>query len=243
MRCPRCLLADIPEGMPVCVRCGYAPPAQRSARRAVPAVAAPDEPAASEPDARRPEWFAAPRKGPAPPVVIMDDGDEDDEEDDDRDWAPRPPRRIGARVAAAVGLTIALGSGAVWFNTSSVPAPAAGQEAVGPATPTSPVPMPAPPDTAAPLPHPNPSPVTRPITPRRVEHTAKPALLSINAIPWGSVYLDGRPVGNTPQLDLRLAPGAHELRVERAGFQPYRRVIEVAPGQRLRITDIALVER
>jgi hypothetical protein len=31
--------------------------------------------------------------------------------------------------------------------------------------------------------------------------------------------------------------------VERDGYRPYDRVIDVAPGQRLRITDIALVER
>jgi hypothetical protein len=33
------------------------------------------------------------------------------------------------------------------------------------------------------------------------------------------------------------------LRVERPGFQPYQRVIDVAAGQRLRITDITLAER
>jgi hypothetical protein len=191
----------------------------------------------------------------------MDDGDED--EDDDRDWAPQPSRGIGARVLATVGVvTIALGSGAVWLNTASVPAPFATPTGVGPASPTPPVATPAPPDTAvsravppapvaaAPLPHSTPPPVTRPITPRRtapppprVARTAEPGLLSINAIPWGSVYIDGRPVGNTPQLDQRVAPGSHELRVEREGFRPYHRVIDVAPGQRLRITDITLVER
>ncbi|HEV2751712.1 MAG TPA: PEGA domain-containing protein, partial [Gemmatimonadales bacterium] len=75
------------------------------------------------------------------------------------------------------------------------------------------------------------------------ERRAEPGLLSINAIPWGSVYVDGRPVGNTPQLDLSVPPGQHRLRVERQGYRPYERVIDVAPGQRLRITDITLVER
>src|SRR5437870_5111232 len=73
-------------------------------------------------------------------------------------------------------------------------------------------------------------------------HT-EPGLLSINAIPWGSVYVDGRPVGNTPQLDLPVPPGQHRLRVERQGYRPYERMIDVAPGQRLRITDITLTER
>jgi len=70
-----------------------------------------------------------------------------------------------------------------------------------------------------------------------------PGLLSVNAIPWGSVYLDGRPIGNTPLIDLTVSAGQHRLRVEREGFRPYDRMIQVAPGQRLRITDIALVER
>jgi hypothetical protein len=67
--------------------------------------------------------------------------------------------------------------------------------------------------------------------------------MSINAIPWGSVFVDGRPLGNTPQLDVPIPPGQHRLRVERQGYRPYERVIDVAPGQRLRITDIVLVER
>jgi hypothetical protein len=57
------------------------------------------------------------------------------------------------------------------------------------------------------------------------------------------VYIDGQPVGNTPQIDLQVPSGSHRLRVERDGFRPYERLIELASGQRLRITDIALVER
>jgi hypothetical protein len=193
----------------------------------------------------------------------MDDGDEDEDADDDRDWAPRPSKRIGARVVAAVGVvTITLGGGAVWLNTASVPTPFASPDVVGLNSSPPPVPTPAPPDpavpparlpapvAAAPVPRLKPPSVTRPVTPRRtapppprVERTAEPGLLSINAIPWGSVYIDGRPVGNTPQIDRRVAPGSHEVRVEREGFRPYQRVIDVAPGQRLRITDITLVER
>jgi hypothetical protein len=81
-------------------------------------------------------------------------------------------------------------------------------------------------------------------TPRVVDQRlVEPGLLSVNAIPWGSVYLDSQPIGNTPQIDRTVGPGRHRLRVERDGYRPYDRVIDVAPGQRLRITDIALVER
>jgi len=78
---------------------------------------------------------------------------------------------------------------------------------------------------------------------RPVERPTEPALLSVNSVPWGSVYVDGQPVGNTPQIDLQVSSGSHRLRVERDGFRPYERLVELAPGQRLRITDITLVER
>lgn len=91
--------------------------------------------------------------------------------------------------------------------------------------------------SAAPVPPPAPAPAAAPAV------RAEPGSLSINAIPWGSVYIDGRPMGNTPQLDLPVPPGQHKLRVERQGYRAYERVIDVAPGQRLRITDITLVER
>jgi len=86
------------------------------------------------------------------------------------------------------------------------------------------------------------SPPARPVE-RPALRSSEPALLSVNSVPWGSVYVDGQPVGNTPQIDLQVASGSHRLRVERDGFRPYERMIELAPGQRLRITDIALVER
>lgn len=110
-----------------------------------------------------------------------------------------------------------------------------------PARPAPSAPPPAAPRPAAPRRPPARTPAAP--APPAVTRRMEPALLSINAIPWGSVYLDGRPVGNTPQIDLAVPPGSHRLHVERDGFRPYDRVIELAPGQRLRITDIALVER
>jgi len=62
----------------------------------------------------------------------------------------------------------------------------------------------------------------------------------INATPWGSVYVDGRLVGNTPQVNLRLDAGTHTLRVVRDGFVPWEREIRVAAGDTVRITDIVL---
>jgi hypothetical protein len=36
----------------------------------------------------------------------------------------------------------------------------------------------------------------------------------VNALPWAHVWLDGRPVGDTPLGTLKAAVGPHELRFE-----------------------------
>ncbi len=211
----------------------------------------------SRPETRT-AWFGAnPRKkGPGSPVVIVDA---------DADPAARPLR--GRIAAAAGGLLVAVGGGAAWLGISSIPAapasrepvasasaPAASAPSVPPSTFELPDPEPVPPSSPAPAPVRTTRPpvaARAPVAKRsapppvsRVERRdLEPGLLSVNAIPWGSVYLDGQPVGNTPQIDLSVTPGAHRLRVEREGYRPYDRMVDVASGQRLRITDIALVER
>jgi serine/threonine-protein kinase len=216
----------------------------------------------TRPEART-AWFGAnPRKkGPGSPVVIVDS---------DADPAARPLRR---RIAAgAAGLLVAAGGGAAWLGISSIPASPASREPVAsaaapaasvPSVPPGasqdtfepPAPDPVPPSSPKPAPVRTTRPPvamrtpvakrsTSPPPPSRADQRdVEPGLLSVNAIPWGSVYLDGRPVGNTPQIDLPVMPGAHRLRVEREGYRPYDRMIDVASGQWLRITDIALVER
>ncbi|MBK7859103.1 MAG: protein kinase [Archangiaceae bacterium] len=47
---------------------------------------------------------------------------------------------------------------------------------------------------------------------------------------WGQVFLDGVEKGRTP-LTLDLAPGRYQLRVERHGFRPQERQINVASGR------------
>jgi hypothetical protein len=64
--------------------------------------------------------------------------------------------------------------------------------------------------------------------------------LFVNATPWGSVYVDGRLVGNTPQTNLRLPAGTYTLRVVRDGFVPWQREVQVRSGDTVRITDIVL---
>jgi len=218
----------------------------------------------TRPDART-AWFGAnPRKkGPGSPVVIVDA---------DRDPAAKPlGGRLAAAGAgllvvlgggaAWLGISSIPASPANRAPVANAPAPAA---SVPPASPSAtsdtwvpPRPDPVPPPSSKPPPMPPTRPtvtarapvVQRPASPpppppsRPEQSYVEPGLLSVNAIPWGSVYLDGQAIGNTPQIDRTVAPGRHRLRVEREGYRPYDRMIDIAPGQRLRITDIALVER
>jgi hypothetical protein len=64
----------------------------------------------------------------------------------------------------------------------------------------------------------------------------------VNSTPWGQVYIDGQLVGNTPQANLLVPAGSRVVRVSREGFQPFERVVQLAPGQELRLTDIVLPE-
>lgn len=216
----------------------------------------------AQPEAR-PAWFGATphsaRKGGNP--VVIADADQD----------PAATTGVGRRVVAAAAGIVTLAVAAAWITRSSAPAALPSRAAAPARTAPPPAIQPdstaaliAPPPTPAAAPAP-PAPVSRRLpartsAPAPVRERARPVVpapppapnpelrpdpgsLAINAIPWGSVYIDGRPMGNTPQLDLPVSPGQHRLRVERQGYRAYERVIDVAPGQRLRITDITLVER
>ena len=198
--------------------------------------------------------MGSPDQGPGPPVVLID-----------FDADPATKRLRGRVAAVAVGFLVALAGGAVWLGSSSIPASPASREklvAGAPASASSDTFVPSRPDPGSPPSATSPpvrttrptvaprAPVAKrpaPPPPRPPARVARPrlepGLLSVNAIPWGSVYLDGQRIGNTPQSDRTVAPGRHRLRVEREGYRPYDRVIDVASGQRLRITDITLVER
>jgi hypothetical protein len=84
---------------------------------------------------------------------------------------------------------------------------------------------------ATPLPPPPASPVV-----------VVPGSLSISSRPWGEVAIDGHPLGNTPQIDLPLAPGRHHVRVSRDGYVPFETWVDIAPGTASRLTEIALRE-
>jgi serine/threonine-protein kinase len=70
--------------------------------------------------------------------------------------------------------------------------------------------------------------------------TARVGHVWVSADPWGELYIDGTYAGNTPALNLPLGIGPHVVRVEREGYVPFERRIELTPDQELRLTDIVL---
>jgi serine/threonine-protein kinase len=63
------------------------------------------------------------------------------------------------------------------------------------------------------------------------------AMLRIESEPKAaSVRLDGRGVGVTPLAALPVTPGAHELRLEKAGYRPWVRKVSATLGETLKVT-------
>jgi len=89
-----------------------------------------------------------------------------------------------------------------------------------------------------------PPPIPRPTPPPR-SHVApvanRPAgYLSVNSSPWAALSVDGRVVGTTPQVRIRVTPGPHHLLLVRHGFQTHSRWVSVPAGSTVRLTDITL---
>jgi len=67
-----------------------------------------------------------------------------------------------------------------------------------------------------------------------------PGYLSINSSPWARVLVDGRAVGTTPQVRIRVTAGRHHLMLVREGFQTHTAWVTVSAGGTVRLTDITL---
>ena len=70
--------------------------------------------------------------------------------------------------------------------------------------------------------------------------TAAPGYLSINSSPWARVLVDGRAVGTTPQVRIRVTAGRHLLVLAREGFRTHSAWVTVPAGGTVRLTDITL---
>lgn len=67
-----------------------------------------------------------------------------------------------------------------------------------------------------------------------------PAYLSLNATPWGNIFLDDTAAGNTPRADLALVPGRHHVRITRPGFASYDAFVDLASGEHRHLVNIVL---
>jgi serine/threonine protein kinase len=144
-------------------------------------------------------------------------------------------------VAAASGAPVAV-------TPPSATPTAAPPAATRPAEPVAPRgESPAPPRTE---PRPAPQP-RRPVPPASIPSAAPSATpespaavavarLTINASPWGQVFIDDVLIGNTPRANIEIAPGEHTIRVSRQGFTTFTRTVRLQAGETLRITDIVL---
>lgn len=71
-----------------------------------------------------------------------------------------------------------------------------------------------------------------PLLPLRFVMEPLAAKLRVRSDPADAlVHVDGKPVGTTPLDSLNLAPGRHEVRLERRGYSAARREIEGRPGE------------
>jgi hypothetical protein len=97
---------------------------------------------------------------------------------------------------------------------------------------------------AQPLRAPKPAPVKRMATPapkpeKHAVHVepAAPAphamgTLRVNSLPWSEVFVDGKLVGNTPQMGLPLPAGHHKIKLVNAPLEMTKVFsVEIAPGQ------------
>ncbi len=156
----------------------------------------------------------------------------------------QPRRRIRwGLLLALLAAAAAVGAGVRWLRR-----PATQGWADAPATMTAPAPGPvAAPPLAQPPADSTPAVVTPPPVPQaepRRQPTARPApapgKLSVNATPWGAVYLDDQLLGNTPRVNVEVPSGDHVLRVVRDGFVTFERRIRIGAGDTLRLLDIVL---
>jgi hypothetical protein len=76
--------------------------------------------------------------------------------------------------------------------------------------------------------------VTR--TPNAPASPAPAGYLTINAVPYGTVSIDGVEIGDTPVVHYQLAPGNHLVRVSREGYRPDSLHVAITAGNEVRVS-------
>jgi serine/threonine protein kinase len=135
-------------------------------------------------------------------------------------------RRDSFRVAFALGgatVLFALLALFLFLKAQRVPPAEAARPLVAAAEKPSPAPAPVEdePPRAAPA-------------PERVR--ARRGSLSVNAVPWATIFLDGHSLGHTPRMNLPVEAGRHHLRLVTQRGDTRNQTIEVASGKETRVT-------
>jgi serine/threonine protein kinase len=177
--------------------------------------------------------------------------------------APRPRRTVPLQAWLLVVPLAAVATGVVLLQKRSVPtpplpAPTAAAAAPSPSASAAPVAASIPPPAAAAAPRPSPrlaaappSPRLRPSPPAATASIAPPppataapaspavpeapGVLQVAVKPWGTVWVDGRALGDTPLGKIELSAGPHTLRVRHPAYEPLEKAITVRPGQTERV--------
>ncbi|HET8936877.1 MAG TPA: PEGA domain-containing protein, partial [Polyangiales bacterium] len=75
---------------------------------------------------------------------------------------------------------------------------------------------------------------SEPAQPPRYTHKAvpEPGILRINSRPWSNIFVDGQPVGHTPQMNLQLPAGQHQITLINNEMQLRKAInVMITPGQ------------
>ena len=72
--------------------------------------------------------------------------------------------------------------------------------------------------------------------------SATSGFVTINAVPYGSVSIDGVEIGDTPIVRRALPPGAHMIRIVRPGFRPDTVPVTITVGNEVRVSRSLLKE-
>ncbi|HXU71789.1 MAG TPA: serine/threonine-protein kinase [Polyangia bacterium] len=103
-------------------------------------------------------------------------------------------------------------------------------------------PPPEPQQQAETVPTPAPPPPSPPETielpPTRLHRHLPRGTISVNAIPWANVFIDGHAAGHTPRRKLALEPGRHQLRLVTQAGETRSRTVEITPNHETTLTVV-----
>jgi hypothetical protein len=103
--------------------------------------------------------------------------------------------------------------------------------AVGSDPPPSVLPALRPVPVAGPAPGPAPAPAPAPAPPPAAKPATGNGTINLNAIPPSNVVLDGRPMGQTPRMNVSVAPGPHTVVFVNSEHGRKTKTITVEPGK------------